>query len=176
MLATVSLSFTDAQLTAIDAALNELETQFSGLVGMTIDQRKSLMKVGNKSEAFCCQTMCLLGQNPQRVPLSLPVAEVQQTFDALDEMRPRMQRLQRLSERISDTDMGAGAGILQKALQGYAVLKVSGRNQGLESLRHTLGMRFARRPKAPDRKAIDHCGKRNVPPVSAALILAYAPV
>jgi hypothetical protein len=151
--ATVSLSFTDAQLTAIDAALAELETQFAALVGLTADQRKSLTKMGSKSEAFCRQTMSLLGQNPQLVPPSVPVARMQETFDALDDMRPRWQRLERLYERIADTDMAAGAAIMQTALQGYALLKVSGRNQGLESLRETIGTRFARKPKAPEAKA-----------------------
>lgn len=152
--APVSLSFTAEQLTAIDAALAELETQFSGLVGgLTVDQRKSLMKMGDKSEAFCRQTMSLLGQNPQLVPASVPVAQMQATFDALDELRPRWQRLERLHERIADTDMAAGASIMQTALQGYALLKVTGRNQGLESLRETLGSRFAKRPKAPEAKA-----------------------
>ena len=151
--ATVTLSFTQAQLAAIEAALTELETQFGGLVGLTIDQRKGLMKMGDKSEAFCRQTMSLLGQNPQLVPASVPVAQMQETFDALDQMRPRWQRLERLGERIADTDTAAGASIMQTALQGYALLKVSGRNQGLESLRETLGTRFARKPKTPEAKA-----------------------
>jgi hypothetical protein len=97
--------------------------------------------------------MSLLGQNPQLLPPSVPVARMQETFDALDDMRPRWQRLERLYERIADTDMAAGAAIMQTALQGYALLKVSGRNQGLESLRETIGTRFARKPKAPEAKA-----------------------
>lgn len=152
-LATVSLSFTDAQLTAIDAALSELETQFAGLIGLTNDERRALMKMGNKSETFCRQTMSLLSQNPQLVPPSLPLATSQQLLDAMDELRPRMQRLQRLGERVVDTDMAAGATVMRTALQGYALLKVSGKNQGLEGLRETVGERFARKPRAAEAKA-----------------------
>jgi len=151
--ATVSLSFTDAQLTAIDAALSELETQFAGLIGLTNDERRALMKMGNKSETFCRQTMSLLSQNPQLVPPSLPLATSQQLLDAMDELRPRMQRLQRLGERVVDTDMAAGATVMRTALQGYALLKVSGKNQGLEGLRETVGERFARKPRAMEAKA-----------------------
>lgn len=150
---TVSLSFTDAQLTAIDTALNELEMQFSGLVGLTIDERKSLMKMGNKSEAFCRQTVSLLGQNPQMVPASLHLADSQQLLGGMDQLRPRMQRLQRLGERMTDTDMAAGATVMRTALQGYALLKVSGKNQGLEALRETIGARFSRKPKVVVAKA-----------------------
>jgi hypothetical protein len=33
------------------------------------------------------------------------------------------------------------------ALQGYALLRVSGKNQGLEGLRKELGARFAKGPR-----------------------------
>lgn len=151
--AAVSLSFTDVQLAAIDAALTELETQFVGLVGLTPDRRRALTKMGNKSEAFCRQTMSLLGQNPQLVPASVPLADSRQLLEALDELRPRMQRLQRLGERIVDTDTAVGAAVMQTALQGYALLKVSGRSQGLEALRESVGVRFARRTRPPETKA-----------------------
>ena len=151
--ATVSLSFTDAQLTAIDAALSELETQFDGLIGLTNDERRALMKMGSKSETFCRQTMSLLVQNPQLVPASVPLATSQQLLGAMDQLRPRMQRLQRLGERVVDTDMAAGATVMRTALQGYALLKVSGKNQGLEGLRETVGERFARKPRVTEAKA-----------------------
>ncbi|HEY6943245.1 hypothetical protein [Dokdonella sp.] len=151
--ATVSLSFTDAQASAIDAALNELEAQFAALVAMPAGERRRLMKMGDKSEAFCRQTLSLLDQNRQLVPQSMGLAGVQQSLDALDWMRPRMQRLIRLGERLSNTDTVVGSTIMQASLQGYALLKVAGRNQGLEGLRETLGARFSRRPKVPEAKA-----------------------
>ena len=64
-----------------------------------------------------------------------------------------MQRLQRLGERVVDTDMAAGAVVMRTALQGYALLKVSGKNQGLEGLRETVGERFARKPRVTEAKA-----------------------
>lgn len=151
--ATLSLSFTDAQAAAIDAALTELETQFSALVGMPADKRRKLMKMGGKSEAFCRQTLSLLEQNPLVVPRGMELTDVRQSFDALDWLRPRVQRLQRLGERLDNTSTVVGADIMKASLQGYALLKVSGRNQGLEGLRETLGARFSRRSKAPEAKA-----------------------
>ena len=151
--ATVSLSFTEAQLTAIEAALTALESQFTGLVGLTIPQRRSLTKMGDKSEGFCRQTLSLLRQNPRIVPSSLPVDEAQANLDALDQLRPLLQRIERLGERVSDTDMAVGAGVMAIALKGYATLKVSGKNQGLESLCEALGSRFARKPRSMQVKA-----------------------
>ena len=151
--AKLSLSFTDAQAAAIDAALTELETQFSALVGMPPDKRRKLMKMGDKSETFCRQTLSLLDQNPQLVPPALALSDVRQNFDALDWLRPRVQRMQRLGERLANTDTVVGASIMRASLQGYSLLKVSGQNQGLEGLRETLGARFARRSKSAEAKA-----------------------
>jgi len=151
--ATLSLSFTDAQTVAIDAALTELETQFASLVGVSADKRRKLMKMGGKSESFCRLTLSLLEQNPQVVTPGLGLAEVQRTFEAFDWLRPRVQRLQRLGERLENTNTLAGADIMKASLQGYALLKVSGRDQGLEGLRETLGTRFARRSKSAEAKA-----------------------
>lgn len=151
--ATLSLSFTDAQAAAIDAALTELETQFASLVGLSADKRRKLMKMGDKSEGFCRLTLSLLEQNPQVVTPGLGLSAIQRTFDAFDWLRPRVQRLQRLGERLDNTNTVIGADIMKASLQGYALLKVSGRDQGLEGLRETLGTRFARRSKSAEAKA-----------------------
>ena len=68
-------------------------------------------------------------------------------------MRPRLQRLQRLTERASDSELALGSDVMNVALQGYALLKVVGKNQGLEALRKELGARFvkaARQADAPE--------------------------
>ena len=49
--------------------------------------------------------------------------------------------------------MAVGSAVMQTALQGYALLKVTGRNQGLEGLRESVGERFARKPRTPEAKA-----------------------
>ena len=94
----VSITFTDAQLTAVDQALTALESQLVNLVALTTEQRRGVPKMGEKSEAFCRQTLSLLEQNPQVVPPSVVVADAQADLVALDQWRPRMLRLKRLSE------------------------------------------------------------------------------
>ena len=71
---------------------------------------------------------------------------------ALDRLRPRMQRLQRLAERGADSETALGSDIMRCALDGYALLKVAGRNQGLEGLRKELGTRFAKTSRVPEEK------------------------
>ena len=142
------LVLSEAQLASVDNALFDLETQLAGLVAMTSSQRRKLTRMGDKSEAFCRQALSVLAQNPQVVPPSLNLAGAQSDLTTLDQLRPRLQRLQRLAERAADTETALGSDIMRCALDGYALLKVSGRNQGLEGLLKELGVRFAKSGKA----------------------------
>jgi len=143
----VSLNLTDAQLTAVDAALTELETQLAGLIALPAGSKKSLKTMGQKSEAFCRQTLRVLEQNPHIVPANVPLADAVADLNAMEQLRPRMVRLSRLSERASDTDFALGSDVMSVALQGYGLLKLTGRNEGLDSLRKDLGGRFAKGPR-----------------------------
>ena len=149
----VSLRLTEAQLSAVDQALAEIESQLSGLIALDKVQRLSLPKMGVKSEAFCRQALSLLGQNPQIVPASVPLAEAEADLVALDQLRPRLLRLRRLSERAVDTELALGSDVMATSLQAYALMKVAGKNQGLEALRKGLGSRFAKSPRTPEPKA-----------------------
>jgi hypothetical protein len=145
----VTLNLTDAQLTAVDAALTELETQLSGLIAMSTPTKRALKKMGQKSEAFCRQAVRVLEQNPQMVPPNVALADAVAGLSTMDQLRPRMIRLSRLTERASDTDLALGSDVMEVALQGYSLLKLTGKTEGLEPLRQSLGIRFARNPRHP---------------------------
>ena len=142
-----TLNLTDTQLTAIDAALTELETQFAGLIAIGPAQRMTLKKMGPKSEAFCRQTLHVLEQNPQIVPPNIGLPDAAADLKAIDQLRPRMVRLAKLSERSSDTNVALGSDVMAAALEGYNLLKRSGKSEGLDSLCKDLGARFAKSPR-----------------------------
>ena len=140
----ISLTLTDADLTVADEALATLETVFAGLIALDGDDRKGLNRMGAKSEQFCRQTLGVLALNPQIVPASIGLREGQADLVAYDRLRPRLHRLQKLVERAQDTETLLGSDIMSLALEGYALLKVAGKNQGLEALRRDLASRFAK--------------------------------
>ena len=82
----ISLALTADQLTAIEGALATLEQNMSGLIALQPAQRRALIKMGDKSEVFCRQTLKLLQQNPQVVPPSLSVDEAQVDLAAYDQI------------------------------------------------------------------------------------------
>jgi hypothetical protein len=146
----VSLNLTDAQLTEIDGALDKLETQLAGLIALETSHKLSLRKMGPKSEAFCRQTLRVLEQNPQIVPPNMSVADAVADLTAQERLRPRLVRLSRLSARASDTDMALGSDVMSTALQGYGLLKLVGRTEGLEILRKDLSNHFAKSARKPN--------------------------
>jgi len=149
----ISLNLSAADYTEIDAALTTLEQKFAGLIDLATDERRSLTKMGDKSEAFCRQTLTVLAQNPQLVPPSLNLAEAQRDLVSLDALRSRTTRLQQLVGRAEDSEMALGSDVMSAALEGYALLRVMGKGSGLDNLRQGISSRFSRSARAPKSEA-----------------------
>lgn len=145
----LSLTLSDEDVAAVNAALSDLESRLSGLLALDNATRRQITKMGDKSEAFVRQTLTVLEQNPDIVPPALGLPEAQADLAAMDRLRPVLSRLQRLTERVADSEMALGSDLMNTALEGYGLLKVSGRNRGLEGAAEALGARFARRGTRP---------------------------
>jgi hypothetical protein len=143
----ISLDLTAADWTAVDTALTALETKLTKFLDLTPEERRTLSKMGDKSEAFCRQAVTVLGQNTNVLPPSFDLAELQADLANLDLLRPRLNRLQQLTEKASDTELGLGSDIMAGALEGYAQLKISGKGAGLDALRQQMSARFAKTKK-----------------------------
>ncbi|WP_313920234.1 hypothetical protein [Tahibacter sp.] len=146
----VSLSFTAEQLAAADAAITQLETIFAGFIALTPDERRSLNRMGNQSKPFCENTILMMEQNLPLIPPILNPASARQDMLALQQISPLLDRLERLTERGSDTEAALGSDIMALALAGYGALGVAGKGQGLDSLRKQLSVRFAKTRRKPD--------------------------
>jgi hypothetical protein len=145
----VSLNFPQADIDAIDAALATLEEKLAHLIELSVADRRSLVKMGDKSEAFCRQTLIVLDQNRHILPPTFDLAEATQDLAALDLLRPRFTRLRLLIGKADDTEMALGSDVMSAALDGYALAKVFGKGAGLETLREAMSARYSRKPKTP---------------------------
>lgn len=137
-------------LAAIDNALAALEMGFASLIALTLEQRHGLTKMGDKSEAFCRQAGHVFGENPGVLPRNFDLEGYQRDLSALDALRPRLMRLATLHQRALDTEMAIGSDLMTNALEGYAVLKVAGKGQGLDEARKALSARFARKSRTAE--------------------------
>lgn len=141
----IALQWDVERLNALDSLLSGLEGQLTDLIGLSPDERRELTKMGNKSEAFCRQAVTVLSENAQVLPRNFDVDAYRADLAALDALRPRLSRIQRLYERMVDSEMALGSDLMVASLEGYALLKVAGRGEGLDALRQSLGARFDRR-------------------------------
>jgi hypothetical protein len=140
----VSMNLGAADLEALDGALATIQAVLGHGVALTTQQRRDLTKMGDKSEAFCRQTLTLLANNPQVIPPNLGLAEALADLAALDGLRPRLEKLRQLAERGDDTQLALGSDMMGVALEGYALLKVAGKGEALKAARRELSARFTR--------------------------------
>ena len=146
----ISLNLSQQDLADVDAAIATLRRVFAPMIALQPGQRRDLYKMGDKSEVFCRQTLAVLASNPQIIPPSLDLAEAQADLTALDQLRPRLLQLEQLVERADDTALALGSDIIAVALEGYGLLKVSGKNEALKSARKDLSARFTKGGRAAE--------------------------
>jgi len=146
----VSLNLSAQDLADVDSAIATLRRVFTSMIALQPGQRRELYKMGDKSEMFCRQTLNVLAANPQIVPPNLGLTEAQADIAALDALRPRLLQLQQLVERAEDTETALGSDIIAVALEGYGLLKVSGKGEALKSARKELSARFAKSGRAAE--------------------------
>ena len=146
----ITLNLSEQDLADFDTALATLRRLMAPMVVLQPDDRRELNKMGPKSEAFCDQTLDLLGNNPGIVPPNLGLDGALADRKALDQLRPRFAALRQLTEKADDTEMALGSDIMTVALEGYRLLIVSGKGEALKSARKELSARWAKTRRAAE--------------------------
>lgn len=151
----ISLEVSHEQLDAVRSALDRIEAALPGRMSLESGDRRGLMLMRPKSEAFARQTLRVLDQNPKTVPPSLDVAAAQADLAAYDRLRPVLERVQRLARQLDDTVVLLGSDVMDVALDGYSQIKLSGGALGLDELRRELGGRFAKQRRSTAKPAAE---------------------
>ena len=140
-----------AELDAAIAKMQELLQPM--LVAMTPAAKKSLVKMGDGSEAFCRKALEVMEENAALIPHGFDLAEMRQDLATHDALYARVLKLTQLLEQARNAEMALGSDVMVSALEGYAVLKAVGKGDGVEALKKLLGRRFAMGPR--EAKAVD---------------------
>ena len=141
----ISLTLTADDYAAIDQAIAILEARLSGLIDLSADERRGIVRMGDKSEAFCRQTLSLMTENRGMVPADVGLDEAVNDLSQLDLLRRRTIRLRQLAGRCEDSETALGSDVMSTSLEGYALLKVLGKGSALEGLRQEISARFNRK-------------------------------
>jgi hypothetical protein len=143
----VSLSLSSDQIEQVQGALAVLEKNLSGLVSLSVDQRRELRKMGPKSEMFARKAHDVISQSPEILSGSFDLEEFGLDIQALDQLRPIFTRLAGLAQRADDTEMALGSDIYTAALEAYRFAKLAGKGTALDELRIQAAARFGRSPR-----------------------------
>lgn len=143
----ISYQLTSADLAAVDGALKTLEDRLASLIDLTPAQRRTLVKMGDKSEAFARKAVEVLNNNPNLLPGNFDLAELRRDLAGFDQLRSRLMRVARIHERMADSQLALGSDVMSATLEGYAFLKVAGQGEGLDAARKALAVRFSREPQ-----------------------------
>lgn len=149
----ISFQLTPADLAAVDGALNTLEDRLASLIDLSPEQRRALVKMGDKSEAFARKAVEVLANNPNVLPGNFDLAELRRDLAGFDQLRSRLVRVTRIFERMSDSQLALGSDVMSGAMEGYTFLKVAGQGEGLDAARKALAVRFSRGAKRKEDEA-----------------------
>lgn len=127
--------------------IQEIRDLLPFLQDLTVEERRELPKMGDKSRAFVEGALTLAEQDDSFLPRSFDVSEMRQDVDLTAGLAPIQTALAQLSELVEDTMTLAGSDAFLAGLIVYQSAQRNGRGEALDNLAGTLGRRFARKSK-----------------------------
>lgn len=100
----ISVEFTNAELAQLDTAFSTIETVLQGkTINLTPEQRQQYGSIAEQNKLFVNKAKSYMEQYPQYVPPFLDKPEYDKDFAARQQLESRMQKMNSLTEQLSDT-------------------------------------------------------------------------
>lgn len=147
----ISAKLTDTDVQEIKAALATIQTRMPFLINLTVEERRKLFKMGNKSLAFVNNSLTAAQANRDILPASFDLDEFISDYQLAATLGEIHLSLQQLTEKVDDTLMAVSSEAMGSSLTVYDYVKTAAKKTpGLKAIADQLGERFkAIRTKAP---------------------------
>ena len=142
----VSATFPTADQEAVMAAITTIRQKLPFLIDLTLGDRKTLVKFGDKSEAFVRKAIEVAALNPTMLPVSFDLDAIRKDAQLFDDLAPIRLTIDQLQKQLDDTAMKAGSQAYAAARTIYASTKSNG-GAALETATGELRQRFTRKGK-----------------------------
>ena len=141
----LSVVLTQAQIDAVKAAINTINTNLPMLLGLTLEERKTLPKVDVNNKIFVEDAINAMETNPSFLPAYFSVAELKKALTLYQQLDPLLLEINKLAEKIDDTQMLAGSEAYVTALAAYRNFEAAAKAgiQGADTIYELLKARFA---------------------------------
>lgn len=141
------------QQKAVFQALDEIQAQMPFLIDLTMEDRRNLPKMGDKSRTFVDQGLVLATQNQDILPRNFDLDEYRSDVALVRQMEQVVFKLRQLTRRAEDTFIAAGSDAYTQTLVVYQSAKLAGKNGALDEHLDGLARRFARKSSGPGKSA-----------------------
>lgn len=137
------------QQQAVLQALADLQSKLPFLIDLTVEDRRSLPKMGDKSRAFVDQGLVLANQNENILPRNFDLDEYRRDVALVRQLEPIVLAVKQFASRLDDTYLAAGSDAYSQTLVVYQAAKLAGKDGSLNQHLDGLSKRFARKAAAP---------------------------
>lgn len=149
----ITATLSDKDILEIKAALQTIEQKLPFLVTLSVEERRKLVKMGDKSLAFVKNSLTAAQSNRDILPASFDLDEFVRDYQLATTLTELLIGLQQLTEQVDDTLMAVSSEAMTSSLTVYDYVKTAAKKTpGLKTLAEQLGERFkaikAKSPKA----------------------------
>jgi hypothetical protein len=144
----VSVVITPDQKAAILAKIADLNAAMSFLIGLTDDQRKKMLKMGDKTVGFEQKCASYMASRPDLVPSFVDVNQLSQDRAAWADVADILRALLDAYQRVDDTDMVLAHQIYLPDLSFYQNVQMAAKRNvpGAQAIYDDLKARFPGHP------------------------------
>jgi hypothetical protein len=127
----------------IKAALQKVQQKLPFLITLSTEERRKLVKMGDKSLAFVNNSITAAQSNREILPATFDVEELVQDYQLAAALTELLTSMQQLTEQVDDTLMAVGSEAMTSSLTVYDYVKTaSKKTPGLKTVAEQLGERF----------------------------------
>jgi hypothetical protein len=151
----VSLKLTDAELTTLNGALDTIQTTLAGrTVSLDPGQRRTLVKMGDKTRPFCEDAVAALQSNSAALPPGFALGELADDMTDFEKLNPFFDRLTTVRELVDDTLKAISSDVMTNCIAGVGVLKALNKlnpalDESLKNLSNVRRKKAAKKSKPP---------------------------
>ncbi|MBD2462021.1 hypothetical protein H6G89_13280 [Oscillatoria sp. FACHB-1407] len=139
----ISATLSDADLQQIKTAFATIQDKLPFLITLTTEERRRLLKMGDKSLAFVNTSLTVAQTNRDILPASFDIDEFSRDYQLVTALTELMFSLRQLSEQVDDTLLAVGSETMSSSLNVYDYVKMAAKKRpGLKAIAEQLGERF----------------------------------
>ena len=143
----ITASLSPADIQEIKASLQTIHAKLPFLVTLSAEERRKMVKMGDKSLAFVNNSATAAQSNRNILPATFNVEELVQDYQLAIALTEVLISMRQLTEQVDDTSLAVGSEAYAAALQVYSYAKASGQTGGLDTVVEEMGQRFARKSR-----------------------------